>query len=463
MQRFRIAHLLTPAGWRSPAHVEVDDNGIITALDQGGEGGHAVDGLVVPGVPNLHSHAFQRALVGATENADPARPGDSFWTWRTRMYELARLIGPDELSVIAEMLYVEMLEAGMTAVGEFHYLHHDPDGARYAEPAETSLRLIAAARAAGISMTHLPVLYVHGGFHAPPAERQRRFVNDVEGFLGIVETCKEVAGDRVKVGVAPHSLRAVSKTDLEGLVAAVDPTMPIHIHVAEQTKEVEEAVTVLGARPVAWLVEQIGIDPRWCLIHATHVTSEEVDAVAKSGAVVGLCPTTEANLGDGLFPAEAYVKAGGAFGVGSDSHVTVDPAEELRLLEYGQRLLHRRRNLLFGPAGEDGLAHVGRFLLEAAASGGAEALGQPAGALEVGKRADFVVLDPSHPRLAGLAPDGAVDAWIFGSAKGAVAEVWVGGERLVEAGRHVRRGEVADRYRTLATRLFGKSRDTHLI
>lgn len=455
MQSFRIAHLLTPTGWRSPAYVSVDRAGNITAIDVRGEESVAIDGFVVPGIPNVHSHAFQRALVGSTEKADLTRSGDSFWTWRSRMYELAGLIGPDELSVIAEMLYVEMLEAGMTAVGEFHYLHRNPDGSAYDEPAETSLRLIAAARTTGIAITHLPVLYVHGGFRTPPAERQRRFINDVDHFLEIVAACEKVAdGRRVRVGVAPHSLRAVSKSELAALLAAVGASTPIHIHIAEQTKEVKEAEEVLGARPVAWLADRIGLDARWCLIHATHVTDAEVEAVANSGAVVGLCPTTEANLGDGIFPAEAYVKAKGAFGVGSDSHVSVDPAEELRLLEYGQRLLHRRRNLLLGRPGEDGHAHVGRFLLEAAAAGGARALGQPAGALQVGKRADFLVLDPFHPRLAGHSPDDVLDAWIFGAARDAVSQVWVGGERLVENGRHVRHDEVAGRYRALAKRLL---------
>jgi formimidoylglutamate deiminase len=439
----RAEHCLTQDGWRSPAFLAIDDRGFITSIESTGIAEASLAGITIPGIPNLHSHAFQRAMVGATERRDPAQT-DTFWTWRTKMYELAHAVTPDDLSAIAEMLFVEMLEAGMTAVGEFHYLHHGPNGAPYADPAETSLRILAAAEATGIAITHLPVLYLHGGFDKPILDRQRRFASaSVEAFLAILESSKRAAQSNplARVGIAPHSLRAVMQDELQEVIAAVGEDTPIHIHVAEQQLEVAESIAALGARPVRWLIEEIGIDERWCLVHATHVDEEEIQALARSEAVVGLCPTTEANLGDGIFPAVEYLEAGGRFGLGSDSHVTVDPAEELRLLEYGQRLVHQERNLLGG-------------ILERAAIGGALALAQPSGSIAIGRRADLIVLDADHPRLVGRSPDGSIDAWLFGSARGAVKEVWVAGKRVVD-GRHPRHDEVARRYAEVARRLGG--------
>lgn len=433
--RLAFENVLTDSGWRRDVAIDVDDAGTIVAIEDGAT--NATPGFVVPGLPNLHSHAFQRALAGYTEHAAPGQQ-DSFWTWRTRMYELALTLEPDAFEAIAAQLYVEMLEAGMTAVGEFHYLHHAPDGSRYDRPHETSERIVAAATRTGIALTHLPVLYLAGGFGRPPEDHQRRFVHrDVDEFYATIAGVEAAiaANPTMRLGIAPHSLRAVPPP---ALAEAIDRAPgPIHIHIAEQTKEVDEAVATLGARPVAWLFDNAQVDERFCLVHATHVDETETKKLATSGAIAGLCPTTEANLGDGIFPAEAYLAAKGRFGIGSDSHVTVSASEELRLLEYGQRLTTRRRNVLATDSN-----HVGTNLWSLAADGGAKALAQPAGAIAVGRRADLVRLDPTHPRLAGHDAETALDAWIFGSTDEPVADVWVAGRHLVKDGRHIERDAV---------------------
>ncbi|MEQ9496622.1 MAG: formimidoylglutamate deiminase [Deltaproteobacteria bacterium] len=428
-------HVLTEEGWRDDVTLHIDDTtGFIDAITPAE--GPCTPGFVVPGLPNLHSHAFQRALAGRTEHLDPGRE-DSFWTWRTEMYRLALTITPEDLEAIAAQLYVEMLEKGMTCVGEFHYLHHAPDGP-YEQRDEMSARIFGAAEATGIALTHLPVLYMAGGFDRPPEDHQRRFVHaDVDAFLALVESASRHLGPTSRMGVAPHSLRAVPPA---ALTEVVRHDGPVHIHIAEQSKEVEDCIEHLGDRPVEWLIDHVDVTRRFCLVHATHVNDDEVVVLAKSGAVAGLCPTTEANLGDGIFPAHAYVKEGGTFGVGSDSHVTVSASEELRLLEYGQRLVLQRRNLTV-----DGRRHVGTALWARAVAGGAQALAQPAGAIAVGRRADLVRLDADHPRLVGHGAETSLDAWIFGSAE-PVADVWVAGKRLVEDGRHVARESIAAKF-----------------
>ncbi len=442
--RLCFEHVLTDAGWRERVAIDVDEAGFVTAIAP--TEGACAPGFVVPGLPNLHSHAFQRALAGRTEHVAPGRE-DSFWTWRTQMYALALACTPDDLEAIAAQLYVEMLEAGMTAVGEFHYLHHAPDGP-YDARDEMSARIFAAAEATGIALTHLPVLYMTGGFDAPAEAHQRRFVHaDVDAFLALVDDSKRHLTPTSRIGVAPHSLRAVPGDALARVIA--DSEGPVHIHIAEQTKEVDDCIEHLGHRPVEWLLANAEVSSRFCLVHATHVTDGEVKQMAESGAIAGLCPTTEANLGDGLFPAARFLGDGGAFGVGSDSHVTVSASEELRLLEYGQRLITQHRNRLAGASG-----HVGEALWTRAAAGGAKALAQPAGAIAVGRRADLVRLDANHPRLVGHGPETALDAWIFGSTDAPVQDVWVAGRRRVEGGRHAQRDVIAARFGDVVRRLF---------
>ncbi len=461
--RYFAERALLPDGWARDVRFEVGDDGALTAVrpdsppDSSTGGAVPLAGPVLPGMPNLHSHAFQRAMAGLTERARIAALGeeagaeeDSFWTWREVMYGFVRRLNPDQVQAIAAQLHVEMLEAGYTAVGEFHYLHHDPEGAPYDDPAEMSRRVIAAARSSGIGLTHLPVLYGYGGFGGQPAgEGQRRFLNTPERYLELLALIRgEVRGDpQLHLGIAPHSLRAVTPESLAAALEGIeelDTEAPVHIHVAEQQPEVRDCIDWSGLRPVEWLLTHQDLDPRWCLVHATHMTDEEAVALAKTGAVVGLCPTTEANLGDGVFPAGAYLRAGGWVGIGSDSHISVSPVEELRWLEYSQRLTLKRRNLL---AGEDGSPSVGARLYKAALAGGARALGRPIGRLATGCRADLLVLDAELPCLWGKADDLLLDALVFAGNRNPVRDVMVGGEWLVQEGRHRDRDAILADYR----------------
>jgi len=443
---------LLPEGWAQDVRLEVSADGALASVTPGAgpAGAERLAGPVVPGVPNLHSHAFQRAMAGLAERAGGAGQ-DSFWTWRQVMYGFLGALGPEDVQAIAEQLYVEMLKAGYTAVAEFHYLHHAPDGSPYADRAEMALRIAAAARTAGIRLTLLPVLYAHGGFGGqPPAEGQRRFVNDVEGLFAIRDRVAR-AEPAVRLGLALHSLRAVTPEEIGQALAALDardPTAPVHIHVAEQTREVEDCLAWSGARPVDWLLDHAPLSERWCLVHATHLSADETRRLAASGAVAGLCPTTEANLGDGLFPAVEYLAQGGRFGVGSDSHVSVSPVEELRWLEYGQRLVRRARTLLAGPDEPS----VGARLWRDACDGGARALGI-GGGLAAGRPADFLVLDADSPALAGRPLDRLLDALVFSGNRPAVRDVAVAGRLVVREGRHPQEEAIARRYAAAVARL----------
>src|SRR6266545_5341371 len=385
--RLFAADALLPTGWARDVMLDIDANGSLTSVrpQSSARNAEVVRGSLVPGVPNLHSHAFQRAIAGRTGRA--SCHSDSFWTWRNAMYAFVDRVDADAFGAIAAQAYVEMLEAGYTAVAEFHYVHHDPAGRAYANPAELALRIIDAASHAGIALTLLPVFYAHAGFGgAPPAPGQRRFVTDPASFTRLHERAIIAARERnAVVGVAPHSLRAVTPDELAAIVPLASP---IHIHAAEQTKEVDDCVAWSGRRPVEWLLDNAHVDARWCVVHATHMTDDEVRALAESGAVVGLAPTTEADLGDGTFAADRYRAAGGVLGIGSDSNTIIDPFVELRTLEYSQRLRERRRNVLAANA-----RPVGRSLYEAALAGGAQALARRVGAIAIGQRADLVVLD----------------------------------------------------------------------
>ncbi|WP_338054559.1 formimidoylglutamate deiminase [Salipiger pentaromativorans] len=437
---------LLPEGWAENVQLTVE-NGVISDLAPArGASAPRVDCLI-PGAANLHSHAFQRGFAGLTEARGAAR--DSFWTWREMMYRFALQLDPDGAQAIAEMAYVEMLEAGYTRVGEFHYLHHAPDGGAYEDPAEMSARIFAAAGATGIALTHLPVFYAHGGFGGQPAGAgQRRFLHERDAFLALVERCEAMARPGDVVGYAPHSLRAADAPDLRALAEAL-PGRRAHIHVAEQVKEVEDCLGFCGRRPVERLFETVEVGPGWCLIHATHLTDAERRTIAGSGAVAGLCPVTEANLGDGLFPGPAYLAEGGVFGIGTDSNVHIGLANELRCLEYGQRLFARERNVMATEPGS-----TGTQLLRRALAGGAQALGAPDAAIAVGAPADLVAL---HDPL-GLGSDGAqmLDRWLFGPDV-RVSDTWARGAHLVREGRHVAREAVAARFATVVREVLERA------
>jgi formimidoylglutamate deiminase len=442
MTVLHFARALTPDGWRSDVRVTLAGPRIDAV--EAGVAPQAQDerhALGLPALFNLHSHAFQRAMAGLAERRGDAR--DTFWTWRETMYRFALTMDPDQIEATAAQLYVEMLEAGFSAVAEFHYLHNAPDGRPYARRAELAERIAAGARMAGIGLTLLPVFYAHATFGgAPPRPEQRRFITDLDGFARLLDDCRPLAE---VVGVAPHSLRAVAPAELEA-VTKLAGEGPIHMHVAEQIKEVEDCLAWSGARPARWLLDHADVDARWCCIHATHMDDGEARALAASGAVVGLCPLTEANLGDGIFNT-GYFQAQGAFGVGSDSNVEIGVAAELKQLEYAQRLARRERNVL---ARADG--STGRALYEGVAAGGARALRREGGRIAAGAVADLVSLDLSSPQLAGRADDEILDAWIFTNAR-AVDCVWSGGVRQVSGGRHVARERVAARFVAALERL----------
>jgi formiminoglutamate deiminase len=443
-------HALTTGGWARDVRIVVAD-GSIASLTQGAEraGAEHVAGIAVPGLPNVHCHAFQRAMAGLAERRGPET--DSFWTWRDVMYRFLARLSPDDVEAIAAFAYMEMLETGSTAVGEFHYLHHDVDGRPYADLGEMAARIAAASAAAGIGLTLLPSFYAYGGFGgALPAAGQRRFLNDPDRFLKLVERTSAIAKDlpAARVGIAPHSLRAVTPETLSVVCRAAGDA-PIHIHAAEQVKEVEDSLAALRRRPVEWLLENAGLDSRWCVIHATHMNEQEVRALAASRAVAGLCPLTEASLGDGIFNGAQYLRAGGRFGIGSDSNIQIDAAAELRQLEYEQRLVHHARNVMTSHEGES----TGRRLFSAALAGGAQALQLRIGALAPGLRADIVLLDHEHPDLASRSGDHWLDAWIFVAGRGAVKTVLAGGETVVDAGRHKIRSAIEERYKDVTARL----------
>jgi formimidoylglutamate deiminase len=442
---------LLPSGWSSGVRLNFDE-GRIASVEQGAQAqpGDDIAAIGLPGIANLHSHAFQRGMAGLAEIRGAA--SDSFWTWREVMYRFVGAMTPDDIEAIAAQAYVEMLETGFTRVGEFHYLHHDIGGAPFANIAENAERIAAAANATGIGLTLLPVFYAHGGFgkRAPGAE-QGRFINDVARFEKLFAASRAAVSGLPGsiIGVAPHSLRAAAADELDQVIALA-PDGPIHIHVAEQTKEVDDCLAFSGARPVQWLLSNQNVDARWCLIHATHMTAEETNAVAKSGAVTGLCPITEANLGDGVFDGGRYLSKGGRFGVGSDSNVLISLPEELRMLEYSQRLALRSRNVLScGPG-----ASTGRTLFDSALVGGNQALGQRIAGFVTGGAADMIALDDENLAYYGREDDRLLDAFVFAAGDKGIETVWSSGVKVVSNGRHRHRDVIGRRFRTVMQRLL---------
>jgi formimidoylglutamate deiminase len=454
MAQLHVPYALLETGWHRDVLITIEGR-TVAAVAPGAPprpDAECLAGIAVPGMANVHSHAFQRAMAGLVERRGPE--DDSFWTWREVMYRFLAHMTPDDVEAVAAWLHVEMLEAGFTATGEFHYLHNDPTGARYADPAEMGARIAAAAQVSGIGLALLPCFYAHGGCGGrEPKPGQARFLSDLDGYWRLLEaSARHVAAvPGAVLGLAPHSLRAVDAGEMRALAERWQAG-PIHIHAAEQTAEVDECIAWSGARAVQWLLDHMAVDERWCLIHCTHMTSEESAALARSGAVAGLCPITEANLGDGIFEAPRFLEAGGRFAVGSDSNVRISLAEELRTLEYGQRLRERKRNRL-GPAGSS----TGRHLFDAACRGGAQALGLASGVIAPGRTADIVILDDAHPALAGRSGDAVLDSWIFAAGDGIVRDVFAGGTHVVTAGRHRHREVLLRRFTATMRRLLAEA------
>jgi formimidoylglutamate deiminase len=450
---------LTASGWQENIALSIDDDGRIS--DISAATGNEVEkvGILLPALANLHSHAFQRAMAGLAEQrgAEGLKQKaensiDDFWTWRKVMYRFLEILSPEDIEVIAAQVQMEMLESGYASSAEFHYLHHNHNGSHYDNIGELSERLFQASLTSGIGYTHLPVLYMRGGLDGRSLQGgQRRFACDLDQFEKLFTSLRSsmilLPNDAV-LGVAPHSLRAVSK---EGLIMAsrLDNTTPIHIHIAEQQSEVNDVVQALGSRPIRWLLDNIEVDQRWCLIHATHTEPSELIDFATSGAVAGLCPITEANLGDGIFDALEFFKNGGRYGVGSDSNVRIGLSEELRMLEVSQRLRDQRRVVL----SSEEMPSNGRFLYSHAAIGGAQALARDSGRIEVGALADLVALNDQHYSIAGLSNDTVLDAWIFASNDNIVSDVWAAGRHMVRDGRHIRRDDISNKFLRTIKRL----------
>jgi len=449
VERLFARRALTGEGWRDNVIIGIE-NGSIAALGPGTAAeADVLTGVVIPGLPNAHSHAFQRALAGRTEARGP-EGRDNFWSWRERMYGLAAAVDAPTLTAIARQAYAEMVASGYTSVAEFHYLHAEPGD----EPSEAMFdALTEAAADSGIRLTYVPVLYERGGFDdAPPSERQARFVRSLPEFLAHYRRCRDRAPGETTVGIGAHSLRAVRAASLAEIAAVSRADgVPLHVHIAEQQREVEQCLAVRHRRPVRWLLENADVDERWCLVHATHIDADEVAELAASGAVVCLCPSTEANLGDGLFPLTPYLEQGGRIAIGSDSHISINPFEELRWLEYGQRLRAEARNVA-----AIGDRHTGRGLFERAAAGGARALGQPLGRLERGRPADLLCFDDEDPMLAGHDAETLLDALVFSGFSLPLDRVMVAGRWQVVDGRHRARDDTRRAYREALARVGGR-------
>ena len=436
-----------PQGWAENVRLEIDSAGIITSIqtDADAAGAEKLRGLVIPGIPNLHSHAFQRAFAGLGERRGGG--SDDFWSWREVMYRFLDRLTPEQVQIIATQLYVEMVEAGYSRVCEFHYLHRAPDGQYYDDSLQMAWAHAEAACDAGIALTLAPALYSYGNFGGALHSRgQRRFILSTDAYLSAFSRLTSISPPQrdFDIAICFHSLRAVTPDQIETVLSAVPENLPIHIHIAEQIKEVEACVAWSGERPVEWLTNHIGLNERWRLVHATHMTQSEADAAAKSGAVAVVCPTTEGNLGDGFFPADDWFKANGALGIGSDSQITVDTREELRLFEYGRRLEHRRRSLSVTTE----QLHPGAQLWLSAAEADARGGGANTGRLAIGLRADFLVLDADHLNLAGARGDAIFDALVFASTPGPspIRQNWIGGRCIMQNGRHPKAEQTRSAY-----------------
>jgi formimidoylglutamate deiminase len=447
--------ILIGSQWQQNKTITINKAGNISAITSGcEEGAEIIQGAVIPGMVNCHSHAFQRAFAGLSEYR--GNSSDSFWSWRDIMYQFVAKMTPDDAHKVAKFLYLEMLQAGYTTVAEFHYLHHQAGGSFYQDPAEMSHQVINAALEVGLAITHLPVLYTYAGFnYLVPTEAQARFIHQTDEYCRLLEKLHSSYQQHqtVSLGIAPHSLRAVSDQQLEIIIPFIrnlDANAPIHIHIAEQLKEVEDCVAHYGKRPVEWLLENQPMDKNWCLIHATHLTETEISLLANSGAVAGICPTTEANLGDGIYPTAEYMQQGGKLAIGSDSHIAVNVADELRTLEYGQRLTKHQRAVLVSKD----CTSVGQYLYQHAAINGADAVNQNVGEIGIGKRADLVVLDTNHPTLYAKDATSLLDAAIFACHKLPVKDVMMAGRWSLKNGTSSQAETITEDYLAVMKKLL---------
>ena len=459
MMKYYAKNILLNQGWAIDKTLTIE-NGIITAITAGkDDDASMLIGTVIPGMVNCHSHAFQRAFAGFSEQGSKGQ--DSFWTWRKIMYKFLAQLSHDDAQVIAEQLYIEMLKMGYTRVAEFHYLHHDingntyPDNDNNSELATMAKAIFKAAQNSGIGLTMLPVLYQYAGFGQQESnEGQKRFINSTEQFNQLVNDCFTLTKQypNTNIGIAPHSLRAVDKeaiTQAVEHVRSLDDKAPIHIHIAEQQQEVNDCLQHYSQRPVQWLLDNIELDEHWCLIHATHINEQEQQGIVASKAIAGICPTTEANLGDGIFPTTEFLALNGNFAIGSDSHISVNPVEELRWLEYAQRLTKQHRAILASSE----TVSVGQNLWQKAAMGGAQSTNSNTGSLAVGKQADLLVLDEKQTCLFANSTQHLLDSVIFASQNNIIKDVMVNGHWVVQNGSHEQEQNCADKFSKLLKKL----------
>ncbi|QOL26188.1 formimidoylglutamate deiminase [Thalassotalea sp. LPB0316] len=429
-------NILLATGWAKDQLLTIEQ-GVIQVITDGSEQqADQVVATVIPGMVNCHSHAFQRAFAGFSEQGSEGK--DSFWTWRNVMYQFLEQLSVEDAELIATQLYIEMLKAGYTRVAEFHYLHHDNNGQPYTKLSEMAKALFKASKNSGLGLTMLPVLYQYSGFgQQPPNHGQRRFINSIEQFNQLVSDCAQLAQEtpNTNVGIAPHSLRATDKEGINQAVAhvrSIDKQAPIHIHIAEQQKEVDDCIAHYGKRPVQWLLDNITVDKHWCFIHATHIDESELSGMIETGAIAGICPTTEANLGDGIFPTTEFMARQGTIAIGSDSHISVNPVEELRLLEYAQRLIKQQRAILATTA----TPSVGLNLWQQAAKGGAQSTSSNTGEIAVGKQADLLVLDQAKLNCFATGDKYNLDSLIFASQSNCIKDVMVNGQWVIQDYHH---------------------------
>ncbi len=445
---------LISEGWAHNVRIRIGENGKITDVESsvspGPEDLQLHNRILLPAMTNLHSHSFQRSMAGLNEKR--AKIQNNFWSWRDLMYSFLERLNPDHIEGIAALVFMEMLESGYASVGEFHYLHHQRGGQPYENFAETSSRIFAAALQTGIGLTHLPVFYMQGDLNGEQlSHAQLRFGNNADRYFILLEQIEKEfqrAPEDYMLGIAPHSLRAVSPKSLKEILDA-RIFGPVHIHISEQQKEVEDIQKKYGKRPVDWLLENAPVDKRWCLIHATHMLPEEILKLAETGAVVGLCPVTEANLGDGIFKGSEYVSIGGEYGIGSDSNVRISLTEELRMLEYSQRLVRKERNIMTDSSGS-----LGESLYKSAVRGGAQALSRNSGKIALGQWADLLTLDFDDLAFYGSTEDDILNRWIFSADDSLVREVWSAGRQMVVNGRHVKHDQIEKQYRNLISELY---------
>lgn len=447
-KEFHFKGLLTEKGWLANVLVTTE-NGKITAIKENATvTGEVVNGYALPGFQNAHSHAFQYAMAGIAEYYEGNTVPDDFWSWRTAMYELALTLSPEQIEHIATQLYAEMARHGYTAVTEFHYLHHQPNGKPYQNPAEIGQHLVNAAKNAGIHITLVPMFYQMGGFGTKPTEKQRRFISPaLDSYYQLVEATQNVCKtyDRALCGIGVHSLRAAKENDIIELTNNLNSDTPFHIHVAEQLKEIEDCLAFYGKRPVEWLLDKVKLADNYHLVHATHLNNNEVIGIAKSGAHVVLCPTTEGNLGDGLFKLHDFKKYGGNWSIGTDSHIGINPLEELRMLDYGQRVTSHKRTSFWQTAKGD----VGFNALKMWWQSGRKAMGLSNNSFfEIGQPFDAAIVDATTPLMSTTTFKNLCNTIVYTQDASAILGTISNGKWIVKNGKHLNHQNIVSNFTT---------------